>query len=157
MKRNRQIKFFLLSALLLPAGLMAQKDSIRLICPLNEATIVPPPKNALRLDQPDLCIVLLSIPDTVVKAVANGRITNVEFDDETRNGIVLFARLNGKDFYFWYTGMNKVAVHKNDIVKTGQAIGYISSGDKIELNMYQFETPVDPVKYLDCREVLKRE
>jgi Peptidase family M23 len=155
---KKLVRLCLLTIVMLPGRLMAQQDSsIHLICPLNEATVVPPPKNALKLDLPDLCIVLVSIPDTTVKAVANGRITNVEFDEETQNGVVMYARLNGKDYYFWYVGMNKLVVHKNELVKVGQPLGYVSPGNKIEMNMYQFETPLDPTKYMDCKGVLKNE
>lgn len=151
---KRLVKAFISIALIIPSGLSAQQDSIRLICPLDEAIVVPPPKNVLKMEDPDYCISLTSIPDTVVKAVASGRITNVEFDDETKNGVVLFARLNNKDYYFWYTGMNKLSVRKNEVIKQGQPIGFIAPGEKIEMTMYQFETPVDPVKYINCKNVI---
>jgi hypothetical protein len=141
----------------LPVQLFAQKDSIKLICPLNDAIVVPPPKNQVKFDEPDLCIVLMSIPDSVVKSVGTGRITNTENTEETGYGVVLFSKINGKEFYFWYTGMTKLLVRRNDVVKVGQALGYISPGNKIELTMYEFETPIDPVKYLDCKGVIKHD
>lgn len=147
------VRLIVLLLLLIPTGLLAQQDSMHLVCPLNDAIVVPPPKNAVKLDEPDYCISMASIPDTVVKAVASGRITNVEFDEETKNGVVLYARLNNKDYYFWYTGMNKLAVHKNEVVKQGQPVGFISPGEKIEMTMYQFETPIDPLRYLNCKNV----
>lgn len=153
---KRMIKLCLMLALL-PASLMAQNDNFRLICPLNDATMVPPPKNAIKYYEPDFCIVLVSIPDTVVKAVYNGKITNIEFDEETNHGVVMFAKINNKDYYFWYTGMKKLLVHRNETVKTGQPLGIVPQGGKIELLMYQFETPVDPTKYLDCKGLLKNE
>ncbi len=159
MKRNLQSAVALL-ALLLPAALLAQTahtDSIRLACPLNDAIVVPPPKNAINYDPPDLCIVLSSKPDTTVKAVLNARVTNVEIDEEGKYGVVLFAKIKGKDYYFWYTGLNKSVVRRHDMVKTGQALGYVPSGEKIEMLMFQFETPIDPSKYLDCKEVVKRD
>jgi len=140
-----------------PAQMFAQKDNIRLICPLNDAVVVPPPKNQVKFDEPDLCIVLMSIPDTVVKSVGVGRITNTENTEETAYGVVLFSKINGKEYYFWYTGMAKLLVRRNDVVKVGQPLGYISPGSKIELTMYEFETPVDPIKYLDCKGVLKQD
>lgn len=133
----------------------AQQNAFPLPCPLEEATVVPPPKNAVKFDEPDLCVVLMSIPDTVVKSVGTGRITNTENTEESGFGVVLFAKVNGKDFYFWYTGMNKLLVKRNDVVKPGTPIGYISPGSKIELTMYEFETPVDPIKFLSCKGVLK--
>lgn len=149
------IKLSLLVSLLLPVSLLAQKDNIKLLCPLNEATIVPPPKNVIHYEEPDLCVVLQSIPDTVVKSVGTGRVTNTEFTEESKGGVVLFVKIQGKDYYFWYTGMSKLLVKRNDVVKLGQPLGYVSMGDRIELLMYEFETPVDPSLYLDCKNVLK--
>lgn len=141
----------------LPLLTVAQSDSIRLACPLKDAIVVPPPKNAIRYDPPDLCVVLMSKPDSVVKAVAAGRITNTEVDEEGKHGVVLFARLKGKDYYFWYTGMTKATVTRNTIVKAGDPVGFVTPGEKIEMLMFQFETPLDPSKYLDCAGVLKTE
>jgi hypothetical protein len=153
MKRLKKLS--LLVFLLLPVSLLAQKDNIKLLCPLNEATIVPPPKNVIHYEEPDLCVVLQSIPDTVVKSVGTGRVTNTEFTEESKGGVVLFVKIQGKDYYFWYTGMSKLLVKRNDVVKLGQPLGYVSTGDRIELLMYEFETPVDPSLYLDCKNVLK--
>lgn len=134
-----------------PMVLSAQTDSFKLQCPLNKATIVPPPKNMIHYDEPDLCVVLVSIPDTSVKSVWSGKITNTEYTDESKNGVVLYTKINGKDYYFWYTGLSSVIVRRNEIVKPGQVLGYIQPGAQIEMLMYQFETPVDISKYLDCK------
>jgi len=150
-------KICMLMGFLLPGTLMAQKDNIKLICPLNEAVVVPPPKNVIHYDEPDLCIVLQSIPDTIVKSVGTGRVTNTEFTEETKGGVVLFVKINGKDYYFWYTGLSKVLVRRNEVVKIGQPLGYVGQGERIELLMYEFETPVDPTNYLDCKGVLKND
>lgn len=139
-----------------PVAMFAQVDStIRLQCPLQDATVVPPPKNAIQYDPPDLCIVLMSKPDTVVKSVIDARVTNTEIDEDGKHGVVLFAKIKGQDYYFWYTGMSRALVRRHDVVKAGQAVGIIDPGGKVEMLMYQFETPVDPTKYLDCKSVLK--
>ncbi|MBN8676467.1 MAG: peptidoglycan DD-metalloendopeptidase family protein [Chitinophagales bacterium] len=154
----KNLQFFLVVVtFFLPGHLPAQKDSIRLFCPLEEAVVVPPPKNAIKYDPPDLCIVLTSLPDSIVKSVANARVTNVEIDEEGKYGIVIFSKINNKDYYFWYTGLNKTIVSKNTLIKAGQAIGYIEPGGRVEMLMYQFETQLDPSKYLDCKNVLKNE
>ena len=147
-------KICMLMGFLLPGTLMAQKDNIKLICPLNEAVVVPPPKYVIHYDEPDLCVVLQSIPDTIVKSVGTGRVTNTEFTEETNGGVVLYVKINGKDYYFWYTGLSKVLVRRNEVVKLGQPLGYVAQGGRIELLMYEFETPVDPTNYLDCKGVL---
>lgn len=152
---NVKVKLCLLAAMFAVFVSSAQNNTFPLVCPLNEATVVPPPKNAVKLDEPDFCIVLTSIPDSVVKSLGTGRITNTENTEESGYGVVLFAKVGGKEYYFWYTGMNKLLVKRNDVVKPGQPIGYISPGSRIELTMYEFETPVDPLKYLDCKGVLK--
>lgn len=154
MKRLLKAPLFI-TAVLFAAPAFAQKDSVKLICPLEEAKVVPPPKNQLKLDESDYCIVLTSIPDTVVKSVGTGRITNTENTEESGYGLVMFTKINGKEYYLWFTGMNKLLVKRNDVVKPGQALGYISSGNKIELTMYEFETPVDPLRFLNCAGVLK--
>ena len=154
MKKSLRLLGILL-ILCITTNVSAQSDSIRLACPLDEAIVVPPPKNAIHYDPPDLCVVLMSKPDTIVKAVVTGRITNTEVDDEGKHGVVLFAKIKGKDYYFWYTGMSKAVVTRNTIVKVGQPLGYVTTGEKIEMLVYQFETPLDPSKYLDCGTVLK--
>jgi hypothetical protein len=149
---KRLVKTCLLIAFFfLPRTIMAQKDSIWLQCPLNDATVVPPPKNVIHYDEPDLCIVLVSVPDTVVKACYSGRVTNVQQGDEGKWDVVFYY----KDYYFWYSGLSKVIVKRNDNLKGGQPVGYIAPGDKVEMLMFKFETPLDPLKYLDCKGVLK--
>jgi hypothetical protein len=156
---KRLIKLSLLVALVLPYSLIAQNDGIRLICPLNDAIVVPPPKNAIQFDPPDLCIVLASIPDTVVKACTGARVTNVvqNEDDGGKWEVVMFCKYKDKEYYFWYTGLEKVIVRRNESLKEGQTIGFIKPSGTIELLMYDFETQVDPTKYLDCKNVLKTE
>jgi Peptidase family M23 len=155
---KRLVKLAFIALLLLQTGMVnAQQDSIRLICPLNEAVVVPPPKNVIKYDQEDLCIVLQSIPDSIVKSAGTGRVTNTEFTEESKNGVVLYLKLKGKDYYIWYTGLDKLLVKRNDVVKTGQPLGYVSAGGKIELIMYEFETPVDPIRFFECKGVLKSE
>ena len=124
---KRIVNLSLLACMLLPGFLAAQSDSIRLACPLEEAIVVPPPKNAIHYDPPDLCVVLMSKPDTIVKAVINARVTNVEVDEEGKYGVVLFAKIRGKDYYFWYTGLSKTIVSRNNVVKVGQPIGHVKS------------------------------
>lgn len=154
---KRLVKLAFIAIILIPYNLLAQNDSIRLVCPLNEAVLVPPPKNAIKFDPPDLCIVLASKPDTVVKSCTNARVTNVtqNEDDGGRWEVVIFCKYKDKEYYFWYTGLEKVVVRRNDALKEGQPIGFIKPGGKIELLMYDFETPVDPTKYLSCEKTLK--
>ena len=159
MKIGLRLVLVYIAALLLPVYLSAQGDSIRLRCPLDEAVVVPPSKNAIRYDPPDLCVVLTSIPDSIVKACIESRVTNVEQNEDGTWDIVLFYknRRSNKDYYFWYTGLSRTLVRRNDILKIGQALGHITPGGKMEMLMYEFETQLDPSKYLDCKEIRRSE
>jgi len=88
--------------LLFPFCLLAQTDGIRLSCPLNEAVVAPPPKNAAGIVEGDLCIVVQSKIDTTVKAVTNGKITSVEEnpDEAGKWDIVFFTKYKNTDYYF---------------------------------------------------------
>jgi Peptidase family M23 len=128
-----------------------QKDSVWLQCPLNDASVVPPPKSAIQWDEPDLCIVIQSVPDTVAKACYAGRVSNVQMNEEGKWDVVFYF----KDYYFWYAGLEKVLVKKNENLKAGQAIGYIAKGGRMEMLLFKFETPLDPTKYLNCKNGLQ--
>lgn len=139
--------FSLLLFLLITGALYGQGDSVWLRCPLDEAVVVPPPKNAIKFDEPDLCVVLHSKPDTVVKACITARVSNVVQTEDEKWDVVYYYR----DYYFWFSGLSRVLVRKGDNLKTGQPVGIIAPGDKVELTMYKFETPLDPVRYMDCK------
>jgi len=137
----------------LSSGLFAQKDSIWLKCPLDEATIIPPPKNIIHYEEPDLCIVLISVPDTTAKACHNGKVTNIQQTEDGKWDVVFYY----KDYYFWYSGLEKVIVKRNDNLLAGQPVGYLTPGDKMEMLMFNFETPVDPTRYLNCKKIITDE
>ena len=142
------IKTYLFIAICcLPLSLVAQrKDSLKLICPLNEAVEPPAEKQPYSLGVEELKIVLRSPSDTTVKACMNGTITNVMRDDDG-TWMVMF---NNKDYYFLYSGITKTSARKGQRVQTGDSIGYLKAGEKIEFQLYNFETPLDPKKYLNC-------
>jgi hypothetical protein len=153
MKRSLLI-VIMLASLLMTAR--AQKESIRLICPLQGATVVPPPDDPIKYDAADICVVLQSKVDSVVKCVGAGTVTNIEYTPESGNGVVLFVNSNKKEYYFWYTGLSKLLVRQNQVVKAGQPLGYVSKGSSLKLIMYEFETQKDPVKFLDCEGIGKQ-
>jgi hypothetical protein len=135
-----RLRLVSLIALLLPTALLAQDN-----------------KNAIRYDPPDLCVVLTSRPDTTVKACIESRVTNVEQNEEGTWDVVLFYRnrRTNKEYYFWYTGLSRAIVRRNDVLKVSQPLGHISPGGKMEMLMYEFETQLDPSKYLDCTVILE--
>ncbi|MEI9808164.1 MAG: M23 family metallopeptidase [Bacteroidota bacterium] len=132
----------------LPFGVLAQKkDSLKLLsCPLNEAVEPPAEKPAYSLGVEQPKIILTSASDTTVKACINGTVTNVMRDEDGKWEVMF----NNKDYYFYYSGITKVKVAKGQKLQGGEAIGIIKPGDKIELMIYDFETPLDPKKYLNC-------
>src|SRR5258706_6870 len=139
--------FFLIAVCCISFNLPAQKkDSLKISCPLNAAVEPPAEKQPYSLGVQELKIVLKSPTDTLVKACAAGTITNVMRDDDG-TWMVMF---NSKDYYFLYSGITKVSVRKGDRVQQGERIGYLKPGEKIEFQLYDFETPLDPKKYLDC-------
>jgi hypothetical protein len=126
----------------------AQKDSLLLICPLESAKIIPPSKNAVQWNVPDMCAVIESNNmDTIAKACHEGKITNVQLNDEGTWDVVFYYQ----NYYFWYTGVTKCLVRRNDVVKAGQPIGLLPKNGRLELLLFEFETPLDVTKYLSCK------
>jgi hypothetical protein len=125
----------------------AQKaDSLKLSCPLTNATEPPAEKKSFELGIEQPKMFLTSATDTTVKACINGTVTNVMRDEEGKYEVMF----HNKDHYFWYSGLTKATVRKGQKVQNGEAIGTLKQGEKLELMLYDFETPVDPKKYLSC-------
>ena len=141
-------KYLLTVLLFLPVCLFAQKkDTLRLACLLDHAIETPQEKPAINTGPVELKIILSSATDTLVKACTDARISSVQKDDSGKWEVVFYQ----KDYWFWLSGLTKAYVTKNQKVKTGDAIGYLEPGEKIELLLYDFETPLDPKKYMNCQ------
>ncbi|HEY6506249.1 MAG TPA: hypothetical protein VIZ28_19870 [Chitinophagaceae bacterium] len=133
--------------LFLPVCLFAQsKDSLKLLCPLNEAVEAPVEKKATSLGAETPKIILTSQTDTTVKACMSGTVTNVMRNGDGRWEVMF----NNEDYYFYYSGIVKVKVVKGQKLLGGDAVGIIKPGDKLELMIYDFETPLDPKELLNC-------
>jgi hypothetical protein len=142
-------KQWLLAMLLLPVSLLAQKkDTLRLKCLLDNPVVAPDEKPGINVGAAELKIVLSSATDTLVKACTDAVISVVQRDEEGKLEIVFFH----KYYWFWLSGLSKAVVRKDQKVKTGEVIGHLKPGDKIELLLYDFETPIDPKKYMKCGE-----
>ena len=140
-------KYLLLAFLCLPFTVLAQKkETLRLVCLLNNATEPPPEKQGINLGAKELKIVLSSLTDTLVKACTDAVISKLERDEEGKWDIVFYH----KNYWFWLSGLSKVVVRKDQKVKTGDTLGHLMPGQKIELLLYDFETPIDPKKYMNC-------
>lgn len=153
MKLSVFITSTVIAFLLLPAVSPAQKgrrqpkDSLILSCILYKATDITPQEK--RGDgQQELKLVLSSNTDTVVKASMDAVISKVQRDQEGKWEIVYYHQ----DYWFWISGISTVAVKPNQKIKSGQTLGYNQPGEPVELLVYDFETPVDPKKYLRCNE-----
>ena len=140
--------FLLLAFLFLPFSLLAQKkDTLRLACLLNDATEPTPEKKGVDFGVKELKIVLSSPTDTLVKACTEAVISTIQKDADDDTWEIVFHH---KDYWFWLSGLSKVLVRKDQKVKTGDILGYLDTGKKIELLLYDFETPIDPKKYMNC-------
>jgi hypothetical protein len=140
-------KFLLFIVLCLSFCSIAQKkDTLHLTCLLNNAT-EHQEKQGINLGEKELKIILSSATDTLVKACTDAIISTIQQDEEGKWEIVF----NRKDYWFWLSGLSKVTVRKDQKVKTGDTIGHLVAGQKIELLLYDFETPIDPKKYMNCR------
>jgi len=141
-------KYLLLAFLFLPFCLLAQKkDTLRLTCLLNDVTEQPAEKKGVDLGVKELKIVLSSSTDTLVKACTDAVISTIQKDTDDGTWEIVFQH---KNYWFWLSGLSQVVVRKDQKVKTGDIIGYLDTGKKIELLLYDFETPVDPKKYMNC-------
>jgi murein DD-endopeptidase MepM/ murein hydrolase activator NlpD len=142
------IKLYLLLAAICVSvvGLSQNKDSLKLICPLNEAVEPPVEKQPYSLGVQEVKIVLTSPTDTTVKACMAGTVTNIMRDDDGTY-MVMF---NSKDYYFLYSGITKTSARKGQKLNQGEMIGVLKPGGKLEFQIYDFETPLDPRKYVSC-------
>lgn len=148
------VSFVLAAGLLsLPVPAAAQKsrkpakDSLLLSCIFfNAKDLTPKEERSDGLSEPKL--VLSSDTDTTVKAAMDAIVSKVQRDQNGTWEVVYYHQ----DYWFWISGINKVAVRPNQRVKAGDAIGYNEPGQPIELLVYDFETLVDPRKYLRCEQ-----
>ena len=141
------LKYLYLLLICFPFSLAAQKKDLpQLACFLTDPVQHAPEKAAINLGQPEPKIILSSTTDTLVKACIDATISNVQKDEEDKWEIVFYH----KDYWFWLSGVSKPSVRKDQKVKTGDAIGILQPRQKLELLLYDFETPIDPKKYMHC-------
>ncbi|MEO5564839.1 MAG: M23 family metallopeptidase [Chitinophagaceae bacterium] len=123
----------------------AKKDTLRISCPLTGAVEVIE-KQAYSMGK-EFKIILSSPSDTTVKAGIAGTVSNLQQDEDKKWIVVVYY----KNYYLWYSGISKPTVKEDQKVKAGDTLGFIETGGKLELHVFDFETPVDPKKYLDCK------
>ena len=133
-------------SILLGTLVFAQKDSLRLSCPMFDA-VMKTQKGSYKFNQPDMKVVIVSSTDTAARASIRGRISNVTLNDEGTYDVVMYFR----DYYLWYTGITKASVKKGEVVKLGQVLGLIKPGNELEFLLFKNQEPLDPRKFLDCK------
>ena len=123
-----------------------KNDSLKLICPLNEAAETHAEKQSYSLGGEEVKVVLTSATDTIVKACTKGTVTNV-MPNGDGTWIVMF---NSSDYLFVYSGITKPSAGKGQRLQSGETIGFLKPGAKLEFRLSDSESPLDPKKYLSC-------
>lgn len=126
---------------------LAPKDTtLTMSCLLNQAVTHQADRKNSMYDTEELKLILSSPTDTLVKACADAVISTVQRESDGTYEIVFYHN----DFWFWLSGVSKVFVKPRQNVKNGQPLGMVTPNAKIELLLFNFETPVDPLNYLKC-------
>ena len=143
----------LFTVLLSGPGLHAQrrvpvkKDSLLLGCILQQAVYQAEDKEPNVMGEKELKLVMSSLTDTTVRAPIDLTVTTVRHTEDGRYEVVAFHQ----DYWLWFTGIEKVKAYKNQKFKKGDSLGFLENGKLLELLVYDFETPLDPKKYLQCK------
>jgi hypothetical protein len=128
-----------------PMMIHAQKEAPRLVCPFANGS-GREPKEAYSWEPRDEKVIMVSNIDTIVRSSVNGTVSNVNVTEDNRYEIVIYY----KNYYFWYYGVAKPLVKKNQNVAAGQAIGTYVLGSELEFRMYKDEEQLDPRNLLEC-------
>lgn len=123
-----------------------QQDTLRLSCFLTNAVLHTAESRNQLFNTDELKLVLSSTSDTVVKACIEAEVTTVQREADGTYEIVFVY----KDYWFWLSGLQKATVRAKQKFRRGDPIGILSQGSKLELLLFDFETPVDPRPLMDC-------
>jgi hypothetical protein len=125
---------------------VSDADAPVFACPLRDAK-AHVDSAALRLfGSQDLKLIISSQTDSVVKSTADAVITAVQKEADGSYEIVF----NFEDFWFWLSGIEQPLVRPQQRIKKGEPIGKLHPGAKLEILLFDFETPADPLEYLPC-------
>jgi murein DD-endopeptidase MepM/ murein hydrolase activator NlpD len=127
--------------------LLAQKDTLNLSCPMNDA-IMRNQKGDYKFNAPDMLVVIVSKTDTAARACIDGKVTSVARNAEGNYDVVMFF----KKYYMWYSGITKPLVAKGSVVKAGQPLGLVPPGNELEFLLYKEDTPINPRQFLLCKQ-----
>lgn len=122
------------------------KDSLQMTCLLQDAAEAPPKKKAYEMGVEQPMLRLTSTTDSLVRAGLTGVVSIVQSEGKGKMEVVYYFQ----DYYVWVSGLSKVNVVKNQKLKPDDIIGTINKGDIIEIIITDYDTPVDPKKYINC-------
>ena|SRR5215831_10230796 len=150
-QRSMLMRYFCFTAALffyVSHAALAQEDSLKLACLLNEKLEAPAEKKATTsIGADDLKATWISRSDTIVKACTSGMVTVILHDADGK-----WELMFTHNFYtFWYSGISRLAVDKGQRIRENDPVGYTKKGEKIILQMMDAESSVDPKEFLDCR------
>ena len=124
------------------------KDTLTsLTCPLQNGTMKSPIQEGYGY-KGDLKMIIRSASDTLVLSPVDGKIDLITLGEGGKYEVVM----HHNDYNIWLTGISKVLVQKNELLKKGQALGKLKPGDEIEVMLFNDEEPMDPKKFLDCKQ-----
>jgi hypothetical protein len=122
------------------------KDSLQMTCLLQDAVEAPPKKKAYEMGVEQPMLRMTSTTDSLVKAGLTGTVSIVQSEGKGKMEVVYYFQ----DYYVWVSGLSKVNVVKNQKLKPDDIIGTLSKGDVLEIIITDYDTPVDPKKYINC-------
>jgi len=123
-----------------------EQDTLRLSCFLTNAVLHAAESRNQLFNTDELKLVLSSTSDTVVKACIDAEVTTVQREADGTYEIVFVY----KDYWFWLSGLQRATVRAKQKFRRGDPIGILNQGSKLELLLFDFETPVDPRPLMDC-------
>ncbi|RYY53858.1 MAG: hypothetical protein EOO09_16500 [Chitinophagaceae bacterium] len=122
------------------------KDSIVIGCIITGQTIAPDDGVLDALGEKELKMVVSSPTDTTVLSPWDLVVSSVRRMEDGTYELVA----SHQDYWFWFSGIGKTRSYKGQVLKKGDKIGVQETGQKIELLVYDFETPVDPKLFQRC-------
>ena len=145
MKKNLRL-FALIGSIFFAQQIIAQKDSVHLICPFANGS-GREPKEAFTWDPPEKKIIMITKRDTIIRSCIDATVATVNPTEDQRFEVVIYH----KDYYFWYYGVAQPFVKRGDLLKAGQPLGKYIPGTEVEFRMFNKEEPMDPRIHLDCK------
>lgn len=122
------------------------KDSLQMSCLLNDAVEAPPKKAAYSIGVQQPLLRITSVTDSLVKSGLTGTVSIVQADGKGKMEVVYYFQ----DYYVWISGLSKANVVKNQKVQPTDVIGTLKPGDVLDILVTDFDTEVDPRKYIKC-------